>query len=396
MAVLARSRALLRRRPSAAATTSAACPRCRHASAAAAKKPSPWDIDLRPKQAKGDGAAADGAAQQQRKAPPPRAFSAIVSSELSDALAAMEVYAPNEMQAVRCLRPCRHSIGRPRLTAVTPPPPLPALLAGSPQDALTVALEEPDRDALFVSQTGSGKTLMFLLPLLEQLGGRQHASDADATSALPQPRAAAAATLAPHGLIIVPTPDLAVQVHSVASTLAVAMPSPLAVEILNGTPLSSSSSSSSSGGGSSSSSSGGGGGSVARVVVATSDQLHDHLQRHALSTHQLRLVAVDEVDAVFCTRRIEDAPAAMERAVSSAAALHLQLSFHQWCHLTRSWMTSFRAYTDRSTQRTQGAHSAEISAGDRPPQRSPREGAGGAVSSEGICSPHGRYLHTNT
>ena len=255
MAVLARSRALLRRRPSAAATTSAACPRCRHASAAAAKKPSPWDIDLRPKQAKGDGAAADGAAQQQRKAPPPRAFSAIVSSELSDALAAMEVYAPNEMQAVRCLRPCRHSIGRPRLTAVTPPPPLPALLAGSPQDALTVALEEPDRDALFVSQTGSGKTLMFLLPLLEQLGGRQHASDADATSALPQPRAAAAATLAPHGLIIVPTPDLAVQVHSVASTLAVAMPSPLAVEILNGTPLSSSSSSSSSGGGSSSSSS---------------------------------------------------------------------------------------------------------------------------------------------
>ena len=63
-------------------------------SAAAAAAPSPWDIDLRPKPQEPAGAKADAA---------PRAFSELLCRELCEELRAMDVFAPNEMQAVRSL-----------------------------------------------------------------------------------------------------------------------------------------------------------------------------------------------------------------------------------------------------------------------------------------------------
>eukprot|EP01043_Picozoa_sp_COSAG02_P107724 COSAG02_NODE_43746_length_372_cov_0.648352_1_plen_75_part_10 len=75
-----------------------------------------------------------------------------------------------------------------------------------------MALHDVKRDVLFVSQTGSGKTLMFLLPMLEQLG-----RVIDTASILPEPTALfeSIRPSEPDGLIIVPTPDLAVQVQSI-------------------------------------------------------------------------------------------------------------------------------------------------------------------------------------
>ena len=74
---------------------------------------------------------------------------------------------------------------------------------------------------LVVSQTGSGKTLMFLLPLLQQLA-------ASTSNVAP----GSAALLQPQALVLLPTPDLAVQVAAVASRLAAALPSPLTVQLL--------------------------------------------------------------------------------------------------------------------------------------------------------------------
>ncbi len=160
-----------------------------------------------------------------------------------------------------------------------------------------MALHDVKRDVLFVSQTGSGKTLMFLLPMLEQLG-----RVIDTASILPEPTALfeSIRPSEPDGLIIVPTPDLAVQVQSIASQLVAAMPFSLAVESLHGTlrPNDTSRSSSRS------------------IAVGTTEQLHERLQHHDLSTRRLHVVAVDEVDAVLCTRHVEDAPVAMECAVS--------------------------------------------------------------------------------
>lgn len=68
-----------------------------------AAKPSPWDMDLRPKQASDEGGGAAAADRRQYPERPKR-FSQIVSRELAEALNSMEVHAPNQMQAVRCHR----------------------------------------------------------------------------------------------------------------------------------------------------------------------------------------------------------------------------------------------------------------------------------------------------
>ena len=148
---------------------------------------------------------------------------------------------------------------------------------------------------LVVSQTGSGKTLMFLLPLLQQLAG------SSSSPAAPS----ATAALQPQGLVLLPTPDLAAQVATVAARLAAALPSPLTIQLLpshNASPLPSPV-------------------TGPLIAVATPDTLTAHLAQNSVSTAMLTAVAIDEVDAVLCTRLVADAPAAMERATSLLDAL---------------------------------------------------------------------------
>lgn len=204
-----------------------------------------------------------------------------------------------------------------------------------------MALHDFGRDVLFVSQTGSGKTLMFLLPMLEQLGGVR--SEMDNTSPLPK----ASTLLEPHGLIIVPTPDLAAQVQSVASKLAAAMPSSVTVKSLCGGSLSFS--------------------RTPSILVGTTDELYERLQSDVLSTRKLRVVAVDEVDAVLCTRRVEDATAAMQCAVSHmkrvcvlAHALRLILVGRSVAIILLIHMHFLLDCADRVAKPAQGTHDAKI------------------------------------
>lgn len=170
-----------------------------------------------------------------------------------------------------------------------------------------MTLRGDQSDALFVSQTGSGKTLMFLLPMLEQLAGHHTTQTAAADLDIAAQPGKHNTMPGPHGLIIVPTPDLAVQVTSVVSQLAASMPSPMAVKSL----LTTNCGNSSRGGTHTS----GNTAATLQIIVATVDQVRANLAQGILCTRQLRVVAIDEVDAVLCAQRAEDVSAAMERAV---------------------------------------------------------------------------------
>lgn len=105
----------------------------------------------------------------------PNSFDTLgLRSELVDALEALDtpVYEPNEMQSKA----------------------LPIGLSGD--------------DLLVCAQTGSGKTLMFLLPILQRIGPSQRA------------------------IVAVPTPELAAQVARVAASLAARLPDPPRVELV--------------------------------------------------------------------------------------------------------------------------------------------------------------------
>ena len=149
-----------------------------------------------------------------------------VSLHLRAALARMDVFAPNKVQS----------------------------------DAIPLALS--GRDLLVCAQTGSGKTLLFLLPVLQRLAETTPPSvHTPAQAQTKTPRAAAAPpaaatnttpsqspalssptssrqslspslSLSPEGLIVVPTPELAEQVTRVARRLASALPDPPAVECM--------------------------------------------------------------------------------------------------------------------------------------------------------------------
>jgi superfamily II DNA/RNA helicase len=79
-----------------------------------------------------------------------------------------------------------------------------------PIQALTVADALEGRDVCGRAKTGSGKTLAFGLPLLQRC--------AEAAAARPQPKAGAPCH--PRALILLPTRELALQVHDVLAPLA--------------------------------------------------------------------------------------------------------------------------------------------------------------------------------
>src|ERR1700678_141858 len=100
------------------------------------------------------------------------------------------------------------NVSNPTFASLGVPPSLVAVLANTgitvpfPIQAATLPDAMAGRDILGRAQTGSGKTLGFSLPLVTRLAGGQ-------TS----PRR-------PRGLILVPTRELATQVHAVLRPLA--------------------------------------------------------------------------------------------------------------------------------------------------------------------------------
>ena len=163
-----------------------------------------------------------------------RAFSTLLRRPLADALRThLQVFSPNEIQAE-------------------------ALKYGLAGDSM-----------LCVAQTGSGKTLVALLPILERLlsGGR-----AECRTDI----------LAPDALLLAPSNVLASQHASIARRLTEAMPNPPTIA----SDLSSPPSSCAPGG---------------LLVVSTPNELLHHVRARTLDLSSTHTIAIDEVDAVLCS-----------------------------------------------------------------------------------------------
>jgi ATP-dependent RNA helicase RhlE len=122
-------------------------------------------------------------------------------------------------------------------------------------------------DLLARAQTGTGKTAAFGLPMIDRLMTRKTAS----------------AGRTPRALVLVPTRELAVQVHQALSTYAVSTPLRVAA-IFGGVPM---------------------GGQVqglrrgVDIVVATPGRLLDHLQRRTLDLSAIEVLTLDEADRML-------------------------------------------------------------------------------------------------
>ena len=168
-----------------------------------------------------------------------RRFSSLVSASLADQLRKIRVYEPNGVQ--------REAISK-------------ALLS---------------EDVLCVAQTGSGKTMCFLLPLLERLS---------------------ASTSSPNiGLILAPTRELVMQHAGIAEELAAALPNSPEVKVISkGTtsPMTSVASRAA--------------GTSPVLLVAQPDDALARLRDGTLDASSLLAVALDEVDAILCGGPFEE------------------------------------------------------------------------------------------
>ncbi len=127
---------------------------------------------------------------------------------------------------------------------------------------IPLALEE--RDVIGQARTGTGKTASFVIPILEQL-------DEETQS------------LRPQALILVPTRELALQVHGEVEKLAYNQPFKSAA-VFGGSPFRSQQNRLQEG---------------VHVVVGTPGRVIDHLQRGTLKTDQLWCVVLDEADRML-------------------------------------------------------------------------------------------------
>lgn len=176
------------------------------------------------------------------------AFGELFDDGIVEILRNMEIYGPNEVQG----------------------------------QALKLAVE--GRDILVVAQTGSGKTLTFLLPILRLLsqGASCEQSERPALDALQAERQQAQQSRSrssPEFLVVVPSRELVVQHTAVAERLAEALPDPLAF--------------------------------ASHVVIATAETVLAEQRAGLLSLEHVRAVAMDEADALLC------APQAWEQALSA-------------------------------------------------------------------------------
>jgi ATP-dependent RNA helicase RhlE len=119
------------------------------------------------------------------------------------------------------------------------------------------------QDVIATAQTGTGKTLAFLIPLMEML----------------------AATPAPaiQALILVPTRELAIQVHEQYETLRARKEKPAAL-VIGGLSEKAQIRSLQSG---------------ARIIVATPGRLEDYMRRRIVDLRTVRILVLDEVDRML-------------------------------------------------------------------------------------------------
>ena len=192
-------------------------------------------------------------------ASPPRpkpSFRSLVSSDIVAALQSIDVHEPNALQARG----------------------LPRLLRGE--------------DTLCCAQTGSGKTLLFLLPILRHLLGPPPPRKPQALRDRKPKKGRIEKTVlpsAPDALVIVHSRELALQIAHVARTLAAALPGRLDEAVCcvtNGAPFVAQRVQLRAGG--------------VRLVVATPARLLYHVDEANVSLHGLRVLACDEADALLC------------------------------------------------------------------------------------------------
>lgn len=177
-------------------------------------------------------------------APSSRAFSSLVRRELVHALRAQyAVVSPNQIQA----------------------------------EAVPLAMT--GNDILVVAQTGAGKTLTFLLPILERLFAQTNAADDGECVSRWQPEA----------LVVAPTPELAAQHAAVARALAACAFGAECLPSLQD-----------------------------RLCCADAAVVLSRFRNNSFDAARLAMVAIDEVDAVLCGGPYDDELTAQGEALLDA------------------------------------------------------------------------------
>ena len=154
----------------------------------------------------------------------------------------------------------------------------------TPIQAAAIPVILKGADVLALAQTGSGKTAVFCLPLLQHLQGLQHPGSVHARPAVTQQHHRAPVQV----LILVPTRELAAQVGDVVRNLAQHLPTPVRTAVVFGGVSINPQMMALRGG--------------ADIVVATPGRLLDLLDHNALGAHGLAHVntlVLDEADRLL-------------------------------------------------------------------------------------------------
>ena len=215
-------------------------------------------------------------------------FRSLVSSDVVAALQSIGVHEPNALQVptarTHAAAHATHGPWAPLWQARG----LPRLLRGE--------------DTLCCAQTGSGKTLLFLLPILRHLLGPPPSREPrvvlsrkfDESRPKKPKRGHIPKTVlpsAPDALVLVHSRELAMQIAHVARALAAALPGWADARVCcltNGAPYTPQRAQLRGGG--------------VRLVVATPSRLLYHVGEDNVSLHGLRVLAADEADALLCQR----------------------------------------------------------------------------------------------
>lgn len=149
----------------------------------------------------------------------------------------------------------------------------------TPIQGLAIPIALTGKDLVVEAQTGSGKTLVYLIPLVEQLLQQENSPDLKST----------------YGLIVVPTRELAVQVHQVFQSFNLPIQSCC---VIGGESLSEQKSLL---------------GSDARVVIGTPGRLLDLLKKKAFRLNHCRYFVLDEADEMLSLGFLEDVRSILSR-----------------------------------------------------------------------------------